>query len=109
MLKGCFLIVILVVQVVAAAVLTSSLVRLSGWEELPQEIYRTSPDAYLHYNDARVSVMREQGFIVGLFIAGLCYIGVEWRIVRESAAAKKLALGLLLFVPVFLIAANVFR
>jgi hypothetical protein len=108
-LEGRFLAAILAIQTVVAAILTWSLIVLGDWEQLPDEIYRNSPDAYLHYNDARVWVIREQGFIVGLFVAGLCHIGGEWRMIAESPTKKRLALVLLLFVPVFLVVAHSVR
>lgn len=108
-LAGRFLGAILAIQVIVAAILTWSLIVLAGWEQLPNEIYRNSPDAHLLYNNARVWVDREQGFIVGLFVASLCYIGGEWRMIGDSPAKKRLALILLIFVPVFLIVAHAVR
>jgi hypothetical protein len=102
-LEGRFLATILVVQAIVAAILIWSLIVLAGWEQLPEEVYRNSPDAHVHYDNARVWVIRQQGIIVGLFVAGLCYIGGEWRVIGESSTKKRLALALLLFAPVFLI------
>lgn len=83
--------------------------QLVGWEQLSEEIYRNSPDAHLLYNDVRECVLRGQGFLVGLFVAGICYIGGELRTIRESRTTKRIATALVLFVPAFLIVAYTMR